>query len=881
MRRASLLLAVLAIGSVAPAAAIGRAQAQVPDLSTPLAAARETEPVVLTGAHFPTWAAPADATAEAPHTEGKECAAGGNYSGGDEPCSHSRYEDPDVQSSDHLGDSSTRVEQLLGYRWNGERFEQIPFQVDEMTQRYLSNNRSGFAFYSETDPHHTYIFDREGFRWTGEDPNNPCLARPESEVAPDPVSGLDTDDEVAFMARDAGSPAPSDAPLPPGVEDSYRVAITDPVNNQITYVYVMKAAAVRGPEPAFDASNGYVRYARDTDADLFLYSESSYENYGAAEKGPWYDPATGICHSDESEWKQHRPGDQATVTTPRYRFRYEGRWLMTGLQVSADAQGDWTYGSDLVDQWKARAFQQRPSGETPCCGFEEEVNNWGGSSILMGERWGPVRVIRETWGADSGTNVVRREVFYRGEIRFGTFLRVHVIPPLDGIYAQWDYNVGMVDTYYNPFNPDGVAIDGQNDERFGNSRIHVSDQGISYCGEDEVSQEAGWDCDSPQEVGDPQEPCQKPNNAVEQWWDEYVVGNDPTEQVPDDPTGICIYNDIDSPDPTFSGVNAGLSWEEVTGPNGTIVTRTGIKQFTPGGTAQSLAAVPYYRDDSCFDDGTGSNPGPHLDGRSTDDGDDALYDSDGDGSLDAARRCWEPGDPFPPPGGDRRYWQGSIGSHGMHILVIADSDNAGTTVALTEIDSEQRMVVLPGRQANVGEAYGRHTEKPLVPVATPERRSPSGARPTETPRPTPTTHPSASPSQHPTQSPHTPSAPPSAGPSSEPTTTEQSRGVASTSVATGREVVGYRRPFVLSGQMSTNGPCRVSAVAISKRTFGTTTFRPLSIAEIGADGAWRESIRTGSSASYSVRPVTPVGCHGSHSAPVDVRVATKVERNRP
>jgi hypothetical protein len=28
--------------------------------------------------------------------------------------------------------------------------------------------------------------------------------------------------------------------------------------------------------------------------------------------------------------------------------------------------------------------------------------------------------------------------------------------------------------------------------------------------------------------------------------------------------------------------------------------------LTPGGAAQSLVAEPYYRDDSCFDDGPGS-----------------------------------------------------------------------------------------------------------------------------------------------------------------------------------------------------------------------------------------------------------------------------------
>jgi hypothetical protein len=34
-------------------------------------------------------------------------------------------------------------------------------------------------------------------------------------------------------------------------------------------------------------------------------------------------------------------------------------------------------------------------------------------------------------------------------MRQKTFLRVHVIPPLDGIYAQWDFNAGRVTKYYN------------------------------------------------------------------------------------------------------------------------------------------------------------------------------------------------------------------------------------------------------------------------------------------------------------------------------------------------------------------------------------------------------------------------------------------------
>ena len=95
-----------------------------------------------------------------------------------------------------------------------------------------------------------------------------------------------------------------------------------------------------------------------------------------------------------------------------------------------------SYGPDIIDRWKARAFQQDPSSETPCCGYEEEDTNWGGSSTLLGERSGPVRTIRETWGADSGTNVTKTETFYRDAVTYRYRLRVHPIPP-DGIYTSW------------------------------------------------------------------------------------------------------------------------------------------------------------------------------------------------------------------------------------------------------------------------------------------------------------------------------------------------------------------------------------------------------------------------------------------------------------
>ncbi len=80
----------------------------------------------------------------------------------------------------------------------------------------------------------------------------------------------------------------------------------------------------------------------------------------------------------------------------------------------------------------------------------------------------------------------------------------------------------------------------------------------------------------------------------------------------------------------------------------------------------------------------------------------------------APRKCWTPADGD--PGDDPRYFQGSIGTHGLHLLFQADSDNARMTKPLTEIVTDWEMTMLPGNVGNVGEQYGRALEKPLVTV---------------------------------------------------------------------------------------------------------------------------------------------------------------------
>lgn len=775
---------------------------------------RSVDPVVLTGNQFPSWSAGPELVAQAPGSPANSSTAGqeGNVPVGRSKCyapGSNPYDPKD--NGDHSCDQGSLlpsenntvadmankvlntkigadVNRIVGFRWDARsgKFVQFPLQVDEKFTRFISNNASGFAVYSGVDQETNYAFDREGFRYTADENNNPdvlnsgsCVAKPAKgsppldakgySAATDPVKGLDDNDEIAFMWRDAGADrAPAGAALPAGIGSSYQVAVADPSDPAVVhYAYVGLAGSDADPGnpkqtiQQWNDAHAYVHYTRDATADIFQYSQSSYGDYGAAAKGPYctINPdGTWSLSTAHGKFAQRRPGDGAWVTTPRYAFRYDGRWLMTQLRIcpTADAASKGRhagprcgmddgqpvgYGPNIIDQWKARAFQQRPSGTTPCCGYEEEVNNWGGSSILFGEKWGPVRVIRATWGSDSSTNNVKTEIFYPDTIEFGDNLRVHVIPPFDGIYVMWDYRAGKVATYYNPWTSKGAPIDGKNDEVFGNQNWTVTGT-VHADGSDPSKWTANAGADikdgDPVPVTGPLDVTAGNPNASDCNVGGSFQGQGGSEN------GIC--NDIDVVDPTFDGPVGALNWEEVAGPNGGVVTRWNIKRHT-GGDAYTLLATPYYRDDSCFDDGTGNDPGPHLKSRSVDSGAGDGFGGDASTYFDPSdptggphhdgwkpRVCWIPkdGDPQDAAVGDgrpRKFWNADIATHGLHINLIADSDNAYQTEPVDEVDAVQRMVVLPPSvvdpsksmtgTVNVGEHYGRSTEFPLQTVVTP------------------------------------------------------------------------------------------------------------------------------------------------------------------
>ncbi|TXH04831.1 MAG: hypothetical protein E6R07_06985 [Nevskiaceae bacterium] len=566
---------VLGLGSD-PQTVLGRATS----------AKRDAAPVILTGAQLPALSVRAASGMPYPYPSGANITGQASWTQGASAL------DP-LRDALHLGevrdahngvilyppaDASSvpmgiPVERLAAYAWNGKAFVEIPMQVDQKFPFFLANAGSSFSVYSGTDEELTYQWDVE--RWTNSDANDP-VARYASTMQ-DPVSGFDDDDEIAFMYSDAGQQAqPLTQPADTDLDGSYglqEVALVDPLNQDATqtrfvYIGVKKAGATS----KWFGQRHYVNYHRDDNADQWIdryfFREDDPEklgvsntNYGpnhhgkvAPGDGYYGNPAAcsgsgadRLCDSTDRFTR-----DGVTVTTDQYVWRATGRWMVREISV-AQAEHPGLYGPDLIDRWKGRAFQQSPDSSISLVGFEDEQVNWEANSTLLGERCGPVRCMREVWGADSGTNVTKTETFYRNNVTYRYHVRVHPIPP-DGLYTSWDYNrSAMVPTadeakqgvaggrYYTVLRPQGVPIDGVNDD----------------------------------------------------------VG-----QI-DNTFGQPAF--FDFPDPTFNLPLAFDSWEQVSGKGnyGSLVYTFEIKG------ASSFAnplVVPYYRDDACLDDGTGDDP---------------------------------------------------------------------------------------------------------------------------------------------------------------------------------------------------------------------------------------------------------------------------------
>lgn len=589
--------------------------------------ARDAEPVVLTGAQVPMWSQLPALGGVAPWPQGAsdpqfdlENPLGEDRDAHTEPLIPGLVP-PDVREGVDPG-------RVVAFRWTGSDWLEIPVQTDERFPYFLANPNSDFAFYSGTDEELTYAWDTESWKKTAGE----CFAEypPGESPAPDPVPQLDDDDEIVFMASDAGDQAPADATGPPGTDPTrQQVALVDPLDpSNARYVYLF----LRDGGSSFDASGGYVSHERDPDADQWIdagmFADDDPEKLGTGGEGYGPNLAGTVCPDGSPATSRPStdrfPRDGVTVTTDVYRWRATGRWMVREMHVAKPGQPG-VHGPDLIDRWKGRAFQQNPDSQINLIGgFEEEQTHWEANSALLGELAGPVRAIREVWGADSGTNTTKTETFYRDAVTYRYHTRVHPVPP-DGVYQSWDYNAGVAVMYYNALKPDGVEIDGMNDD----------------------------------------------------------VGN------VDEVGGVPMF--FDAPDPTFNVPLATGFWDQVSGKEdyGSLVY---IYESKGASSAENPIAFPFYRDDECFDDGTGDDPVP---------------------------RPW-PGTPsteaYQDQDCDER--QGAWGTHGVHVLFTNDTDNALQSKPVTEFDAQQWQFAVPtDAPAPVGEAYANVVRAPLRPVA--------------------------------------------------------------------------------------------------------------------------------------------------------------------
>lgn len=295
---------------------------------------------------------------------------------------------------------------IVAFRYLGG-WQQVPVQVDERFVQTLS------AIYNNTPPPTSTT-----------NINVLVYADPNTFTGADPNPNLDADDEIAFMAKDAGDQAPNVAPPGHTVAGSgLAVAITDPLQPGASgWVYLFRQDGTLDP----GAGASYVTYA-------FNLLSGAYETTYHLNDGP-------------------NP-ENSSVTTPSYAMHFGDRWLEDELHITAGAAS----GADILDRHKV-LFAPGYCGRSEDTFDNGDASNYPGEGAFIVNKSGPVRAIRSYVGANSGPNTEREEVFYAQRADIRTDLRVHAIP---SVMDFFDYNANATGmTYRNDLNTGGVTIDG-------------------------------------------------------------------------------------------------------------------------------------------------------------------------------------------------------------------------------------------------------------------------------------------------------------------------------------------------------------------------------------------------------------------------------------
>ncbi|NNE08789.1 MAG: T9SS type A sorting domain-containing protein, partial [Gemmatimonadetes bacterium] len=228
--------------------------------------------------------------------------------------------------------------------------------------------------------------------------------------------GFDTNDELVFMACNAGDLRAPGAPEPAGVlaGTGWELTVTNPLGSDTAFVYLFE-------------SNGTLDPAAGATALVYDFDLLS---------GP-YKTTYGTMNGPNPE--------NTTLTTPAYAVHFADRWIRDETRVFTGGADS----SEILDRHKSLFAPG-------VCQRSEDTFSAGEGAFIV-NRGGPVRVLRGYVGANSGPTTHRIHAFYESREDLYTALRVHAIA---GIIDYFDYSsaaIGM--TYSDDFNA-GLTIDG-------------------------------------------------------------------------------------------------------------------------------------------------------------------------------------------------------------------------------------------------------------------------------------------------------------------------------------------------------------------------------------------------------------------------------------
>jgi hypothetical protein len=310
--------------------------------------------------------------------------------------------------------------EIVGFAWR-DGWQQVPIQVDERVlvdfcQIYAA------ALLGDGAPCNTSQVIEALF-----------YADPDTYTGADTDPLFDRDDELVFMARDAGGRVdPGDEPAGVVAGSGVEVELTD--GDEVGWVYLYARDPNGGLLPGAGAD--LISY------DLVFAPEIDYKTeYPFVGDGSCGD---AVCDPPILE--------DSRVTTPHYERHFSARWVTDGLKMTTDGAS----GQDILDIAQARFAPG-------ICGRHVLTFSTAEGAFIANID-GPVRAIRSYMGANSGPLTERTHLFYDRVEVIQTFLRVHPVPAIMELIDYASDAAGM--TYYNEHNQGGLAIDGVPDPGF-------------------------------------------------------------------------------------------------------------------------------------------------------------------------------------------------------------------------------------------------------------------------------------------------------------------------------------------------------------------------------------------------------------------------------